>query len=343
MSTTLSTTTPVRLCMIGAGRHASRLIYSCFPQLKDTEVLANADLDVERARAIARKYGIGHSYACYREMLEQHKPDGVVICVGADFHARAAVELMEQGYHVYTEKAPALDLEQCRKVLQSQRRTGRICMTAFKKRFAPAYAKARVLIAGAPAPGDPARCFGKPDLLTITRTSGNWGGRDDSVNTYLRENSIHVVDLAAYLFGPVRSVAALGRAPATATLALRFANGGLGNISVTDRMSYDRGWEVVTAVGDGGVCIQVDNSVEMNAWKYDQPIAAHKPEFVAGSSHSSVEMGFVGELQAFANAIRAGEQPAEAGIADAVHAMAILQATRLSMQTQQTVQVESNE
>ncbi len=49
--------------------------------------------------------------------------------------------------------------------------------------------------------------------------------------------------------------------------------------------------------GNGGVWVQVDNSVEMIAFHLDQPIAAHKPEFVAGTSHSSVEQGFSGELQ----------------------------------------------
>ena len=72
-------------------------------------------------------------------MLEREKPDGVVVCVHADFHARVAIEAMEAGFHVYTEKPPALDLAQCREVLATQRRTGRVCMCAFKKRFAPAY------------------------------------------------------------------------------------------------------------------------------------------------------------------------------------------------------------
>lgn len=325
---------PTRLCMIGAGRHASRLIYSCFPTLSNAEVVANADLDYERAVNIARRYGIQRSYTDFREMVAQEKPDGVVICVGADFHARAAMELMEAGCHVYTEKAPALDLAQCRQIQLSQQRTGRVYMTAFKKRFAPAYTKTKSVITG--------EQFGAPALLTITRTSGRWGGQEDTVNTYLRENSIHVVDLAAYLFGPVRRVFACAQPVATAVLTLEFQHGGIGNVSVTDRMSYARGWEVVTAVGDGGVCIQVDNSVEMNAWKFDQPILAHKPEFVAGTSHSSEEQGFVGELQTFVDAIRSGTQPAEAGIDDVVHAMAILRAVRQSLESGVMVEVEAN-
>src|SRR4028119_1645874 len=186
-------------------------------------------------------------------------------------------------------------------MLQAHRRSGKVCMTAFKKRFAPAYVKAKAVIER--------EDFGQPALLTITRTSGHWREGEDSVNTYLRENSIHVVDLVAYLFGPVQRVSAMAHAVATAAMTFEFVNGGIGTLAVTDRMSYARGWEVVTAVGSGGICIQVDNSVEMSAFKFDEPIAAHKPEFVAGSSLSAVEQGFSGELQAFVDAIQNGTQP----------------------------------
>jgi predicted dehydrogenase len=216
-------------------------------------------------------------------------------------------------------------------MLQTQRCTGKICMTAFKKRFAPAYMKAKAVINSDD--------FGQPALLTITRTSGHWGGSDDTINTYLRENSIHVVDLAAYLFGPVKRVAATGRAVATAVLTLEYENGGIGTVAVTDRMSYQRGWEVVTAVGDGGVCIEVDNSVEMNAFKLDHPITSHKPEFVAGGSLSAVEQGFAGELQAFVDAIRSGAKP-DASIEHVTHAMAILHAVREALETGRSVDVE---
>jgi predicted dehydrogenase len=324
----------VRLCMIGAGHHASRLVYSCFPFLRNAQVVANADLEIERAELIARRYGIERSYSDYRQMIETEKPDGVLTCVGADFHARTAIELLESGYHVYTEKPPALNLEQCRAIQKAQRQSGKVYMTAFKKRFAPAYQKTKAVIESEE--------FSEPDLLTITRTSGNWREGADSVNDYLRENAIHVVDLAAYLFGPVRSVTATAHSVATAAITLEFARGGIGTLAVTDRMSYARGWEIVTVIGSTGVCIQVDNSVEMNAWKFDQPIAAHKPEFVAGTSLSSIEQGFIGEIQAFVDAIQSGSQP-DANIETTTHTMAILKAIAQSLASGQRAEVETTQ
>jgi predicted dehydrogenase len=260
-------------------------------------------------------------------MLEAEQPDGVVVCVGPDFHPKCAIELMDAGYHVYTEKPPATDLDQCRRVLATQQRTGRICMTAFKKRFAPAYVKAKALLAD--------DSHGEPALLSIVRTSGAYGSGD----SYLLDSAIHVVDLAAFLCGPVRSVFAVKGPDASYSISLTFAGSAVGTLSLTDRMSYRRGWEQVTLVTTTGLCVQVDNSVEMIAFQYDQPVAAHKPEFVAGSSHSSVEMGFVGELQAFVDAIAEGTTP-ESSIAQATHTMAVIDAIRASLQTGQPTDVE---
>lgn len=322
---------PVRLCMIGAGGHASRHLYPYFHMLPGAQVVANCDLNEPRAKELAAKFAIERSYTDYRAMLEAERPDGVVICVGADFHARAAIEVMQAGYHVYTEKPPALTLEQARQMLETSKSTGKICMAAFKKRFAPAYMKAKAVIEG--------EHFGDKNLLTITRTSGNWRGTEDPVNAYLRENSIHVVDLAAYLFGPIARVSAAGRPIATAAITLEYVSGAIGTLAVTDRMSYARGWEVVTAVGAGGVCIQVDNSVEMLAFKYDQPIAAHKPEFVAGTSLSAVEQGFSGELVAFVEAVRNGTEP-DANAADSLHVMEVLTAVKRSMESGRAEEVQ---
>lgn len=284
-------------------------------------IAANADLDLEKARMLAARHGIPASYSDYPEMLEREKPDGVIVCVGADFHAKAAMELLPRGFHLFTEKPPAVDAAQARLVRETWQHTGRICMTGFKKRFAPAYAKAKAII-------DDDR-FGSPAVLNIGRTAGNFPNRGNFLSECLLESGIHVVDLAQWLFGRVRRVAAFRGAPANYAINFDFVNGAVGTLTLTDRLDYERGWEEVTAIGSTGVCVQVDNSVEMIAFEKKVPFAAHKPNFVAGSSHSSVEMGFVGELQAFVDAIADGTAPVS-GIDSSAHTMEILEAVERS-------------
>jgi predicted dehydrogenase len=89
--------------------------------LREAEVRANCDLDLEKARLVARRHGILKSYEDFRQMVKAENPDGVIVCVGPDFHARAACELMGMGIHVYTEKPPAVSAAQCREVAQARR------------------------------------------------------------------------------------------------------------------------------------------------------------------------------------------------------------------------------
>jgi predicted dehydrogenase len=307
--------------MIGAGGHASRNVYPSFRFLRDAKVVANCDLDLDKARRLGLLHGITRSYESYLQMLDSEHPDGVIVCVGPDFHARVAVELMELGYPVYTEKPPAVNSEQCRQALEAHRRTGKICMTGFKKRYAPAYLRAKAIV--------DSEDFGAPTLFQFLRTSGNYSNTDNPRSQYLLDSAIHAIDLVHYFFGPVQTVMAHKRAPASFAISLGFANGAVGTLALTDRLSGARKWEQVTIVGDGSVCIQIDNSVGMLAFKRGQPCAAHKPDFVTGSSNSLTETGFVDELREFVNCIREGSIP-RSSIESSYHTMCIMDAVRES-------------
>jgi predicted dehydrogenase len=328
----METMPAVRLCMIGAGRHATRNLYPCFPLLQRAVVVANADLDPDKAGRLAKGFGLGASYTDYREMVAEEKPDGVIVCVGPDFHARVAIELLGEGIPVFTEKPPACDAAQARLVREAWEKSGRVCLTGFKKRFAPAYAKAKAIVDG--------ERFGAAAVLNIFRTSGNYKNTGDPRSQYLLDSGIHVVDLAHWFFGRVARVSAFRSAPSNFAINLEFAGGAVGTLALTDRMSYARGWEEVTLVGSKGVCVQVDNSVEMIAFEKDVPFAAHKPDFVAGSSRSAIETGFVGELQAFVDAISNGT-PAPSSIESAVHTMEVLEAIEHAVATRGIVEISS--
>ncbi len=315
----------LKLCMIGAGGHSSRNMYPYFWQLRSAGVVANADLDRERAERVASKFGIQRSYTDYREMLKEEHPVGVLVCVNSTFHAEVAVELLEQGYHVYLEKPSCNTLAEARAMLEASRKSKRICMTAYKKRFATAYTKAKAIIDGSD--------FGDPALLTLLRTRGPHTPTDNPIDAYLLQWGCHVVDLVCYLFGPVAEVAAMktGDSPHAYAVSFRFANGAIGTFAVTDRMK-GRNWESVSLVGSNGVSVQLENSTEMVAAQHNQPFAAHKPDWVSGSSLGGVEQGYSGELQAFVDAIREGSQP-EANMEHGAHTMAVYEAIQSSAES----------
>ena len=323
---------PVRLCIVGAGRHSSKNIYPCLRMLEGADVTANADVDIARAKDVAAKNGISSSYSGYHEMLDKERPDGIIVCVGPDFHARVAMELMQAGYHVCTEKPPAVSLRQCRDVAEVRGRTGKICMTAFKKRFAPAGAKLKQVVQS--------EAFGRPSTISVFRSRDKGGETLEDCAAYILDSAIHMFDLVTWLFGPAADVRVLRAEPMSTAVLVRFANGSVGTMLFPATLSNSRVWEEITVTGSGGVFARMENSTEMMAFKKDQPFAAYKPEWCFGACHSSVEMGFVPELQAFVNAIASGTSP-ESSVDTVIPGMALLEAVLESMKNGNIVSVES--
>ncbi|MFP4058174.1 MAG: Gfo/Idh/MocA family protein [Candidatus Brocadiia bacterium] len=324
----MADTAAVRLCVIGAGRHASRNIYPNFHRLRGARVVANADLDEAKGRAVAQAFGIPRTTTDWRRMVEAEEPDGVLVCIGPSAHERLAPELLAMGLHVYTEKPHATSLAASRRILAAQRASGKVCMVAFKKRFAPAYVQARAAVGSEE--------FGRPLLLTMLRTTGS---RSEEPSDYLLHWGCHATDLVHYLFGPVERVAAATTAAPTLayTVNLGFANGAVGNLAVSNRVGGC--WEEVSLVGSRFARVVVRNSVDMVRYQGDQPVAAHWPSFSHGACDSAVEQGFVGELQEFVDAIRERREP-ESSIPSATHTLAIHEAIERSVREGQAAEVE---
>jgi predicted dehydrogenase len=311
-----------KLCMIGAGQHASWNIYTHFPLLKGARIVANADLNVEKAEAQASRVGIPKSYGDYQQMLATEKPDGVIVCVNSTFHAKVAPELLDAGFHVYTEKPNCNTLAECLKIREVARRNRKICMTAYKKRFAPAYQRTRAIIAS--------DTFGKPVLLNLLRTRGPFKPTGIPIDNYMLQWGCHAIDLLTYLFGNVKRLSAIttGAEPQAYAIHLQYQNGGIGTFTVSERVA-GRNIEEVTAIGSEGVVIKTHNSIEMLATKNQQPFEHYLKDFVNGAANGGVEQGFVGELQAFIDAIRTGQAP-EANIEQGTHTMAVYEAIEKS-------------
>jgi predicted dehydrogenase len=312
----------IKLCMIGAGQHAGWNIYPHFPLLKGGRVVANADLNLEKAQQQARRVGIANTYSDYQQMLAKEKPDGVIVCINSTMHARLAPELLDAGYHVYTEKPNCNTLAECVKVREAARRNKKICMTAYKKRFAPAYQRTRAIIAS--------ETFGQPVLLNLLRTRGPFKISGNPTDNYMLQWGCHAIDLLTYLFGNVSRLSAIttGAEPQAYAIHLQYASGAVGTFTVSERVA-GRNIEEVTAIGAGGVVIKTHNSIEMMATKNQQPFEHYLKDFVNGAANGGIEQGFVGELQAFIDAIRTG-QPPEANIEQGTHTMAVYEAIEKS-------------
>jgi predicted dehydrogenase len=104
-----------RLAMIGARGHTGYVLRA-LPAMPRVRLVAVADgaADDPVAPLVDWARQNGHeprAFDDWRVMLDQAKPDAVVVCGPFELHARMSIEAIKRGVHVFVEKPAALTLE----------------------------------------------------------------------------------------------------------------------------------------------------------------------------------------------------------------------------------------
>jgi predicted dehydrogenase len=111
------------------------------------KVHAICDLDERRLAAHAEKYRPAYTSRDHRRLLGDPEVDVVIIGTKQDLHAKFIVEALDAGKWVMCEKPMAETPEETERVLEAERRAKGKLAVGFNRRFAPAYARAKRLLA----------------------------------------------------------------------------------------------------------------------------------------------------------------------------------------------------
>jgi len=113
----------VRIGIVGAGNrgenHALR-----YDRIPDAEVVAVADVDEPKARALAAAFDADH-YSDHEAMLDGADLDAVNLCVHAPLHAPIGTDALAAGTHVFCEKPMADSYAAARRLSDAAERTDR--------------------------------------------------------------------------------------------------------------------------------------------------------------------------------------------------------------------------
>jgi len=108
--------------------------------------------DVNPLRVEAARKAIGVSCPTYTSldaMLDQAKPDLLMVTTVDATHVDCIVKALEKGIDVLTEKPMAVDEKQVQTLLDAEKRTGRKIVVTFNYRYAPKHQKIKeVLLSG---------------------------------------------------------------------------------------------------------------------------------------------------------------------------------------------------
>ena len=115
-------------------------------QVSGCEVVALCQRNQETARAMAQRYNVPAVFERWEEMLDQAKPDIVVIASPPHLHREIALRALGQGAHVLCEKPLAMTAAEGREMVEAAARARRVAMTGFNWRFVPAMQRFHALV-----------------------------------------------------------------------------------------------------------------------------------------------------------------------------------------------------
>jgi len=138
----------LRVGVIGAGVVAQVMHFHYLNELSEEfEIAAVCDVVRETAVACARRYGAGAVFADWREMIDRHPLDAVLVLTSGS-HAPVATAAAEAGLHVLVEKPMCFSVAEGQAMIAAAERGGVRLMVAYPKRYDPAYARFREEAAG---------------------------------------------------------------------------------------------------------------------------------------------------------------------------------------------------
>ena len=125
----------LRLGIIGTGNIAESVHLPALVKNPEVEVVAVCDIIEEKAKAVATKFRIENIYVDYMDLLLRDDIDAVDICTPNYLHTIIAVDALNKGKHVFTEKPDAVNVEEVLKMKKAADDSGKLLMTMRNNRF----------------------------------------------------------------------------------------------------------------------------------------------------------------------------------------------------------------
>lgn len=125
---------PIKVGVIGVGLHGMHHVRA-YAALPTVELAAIADVNGERAQAVAEEFGIPKWYTDYREMLAGVDLAVVSIATPDHLHLEPTLAALEAGVHVLLEKPMALTVAEAERMVNTAESAGLKLMVNFAPRW----------------------------------------------------------------------------------------------------------------------------------------------------------------------------------------------------------------
>jgi predicted dehydrogenase len=318
--------------VLGVGEMGRRHAENLRRLVPQAQLVAVADVAVERARRTAEELEIENSYGSLEAMLECKSLDAVVIATPDRFHTSAVKAAAAAGKDILCEKPIALTLSDAHELLGAVSKAGVRLQVGFMRRYDPAYSSAMQRIEGGEI-GVPVvfKSIGRDkDGPPLSAYQPNLNGM------LFYANTIHDFDLARWLMqdevSEVHAYATVAIRPELAQFGdvfagvvnLKFDAGAIGNIESHSQAVY--GYDVRTEIVGSKGSILVGSLYHTPATFLT---TRGSTQLLADHFLTTFADAYVAEIQDFVDAMLKGRQPRVSG-EDGLKALAIAVAAESS-------------
>ena len=136
----------IRFGVLGVARIATTKVIPAMQRSECTEVVAIASRDAEKARSAAESLAIARSFGSYEDLISDPDVDAIYNPLPNHLHVPWTIQALNAGKHVLCEKPIALNVAECRQLIEASQRTGRLVCEAFMVRTHPQWLRARDIV-----------------------------------------------------------------------------------------------------------------------------------------------------------------------------------------------------
>jgi predicted dehydrogenase len=270
---------PLKVAVAGVGSFTQRVLIPGLIACPDSEVVAVFGPTREKTERLAQERGIPSAFTDFEQMLEEARPEAVVVATPNDVHAPMALAAIRRGLHVFCEKPLGLTVAEAEEMTRAAKEAGVRTAVNFTYRSTNPMRHVQRLL-GQGRLGTPfhfnvsfwQNVRAQPDVPLAYRMLRERGGGA------LLDIGVHMMDLLRWLFGDIAAVTGLlrtaiperptadgGRGAVTAddvaSFVVRLANGASGTVQVSQVAIGRQNYRRIELFGsDGSIVSEEDRS-----------------------------------------------------------------------------------
>ena len=338
----------LKIGMVGCGGLPSGVLLPALSLVEECRLVATCDVRPEAAERAKDRFRAERAYTDYREMFDKEALDGVMIATPPSVHVEVGIEALGRGLHVFTEKPPAMTVEDAKRFRDAARGTGLKVLMGTVQRHCPVHRMAKEIVEREE--------FGNPILYQaryICPGPGmrmDWGldrnSDADMFRFFLLDHIIHHLDLTRFFMGEIVAVSVMRSDTVTeqyaATINYRFESGVAGSQTIAMRSPVFENRTLI--IGDGPAWVETHNWSKLTYATASLPVGeggyndGRVVQWDGGISYQNgvIRPGYREELTTWARAILDGTD-CGANLEDGYREMCVLDAIVQSAQDGQEI------